>query len=238
MSTEDLLAVVGGVAAILAVWQAFLGAARSGRRHLARRSLRRTLLDFRRLDHELCQAVVEADHCLARGPGWTGWEIWPEELSPMLYRLRQLRFELDGMRARVRAQWAEGPIERLRDDIEQLTSSLRRAADLYLQGTIKSYREGEGKPLMWSASGRGPTRTLAGAEAVNEAEALRQTVKLLFRSGAYQLNLRDLAEQDDVALWPLQEHHSIALQEPSLSRETAPNPNRAPSPTPRTTPPA
>lgn len=211
----DLLRVIASIAAALAIWKGLLEAIRSLRRRRARSSLKKRLIELYDLDRELCRAAVEADHCLAHGPGWTGWEIWPEELSPLLYRLRQLRFELDSMRARVRAQWAEGPIERLRDDIEQLASSIRRAADLYLQGTIKSYREGEGKPLMWSALGRGPTRTLAGAEAVNEAEALQQAVKLLFRSGAYQLNLRDLAEQDDVALWPLQEQHSIALQEPS-----------------------
>jgi hypothetical protein len=180
---------------------------------------------------------VEADHCLAHGPGWTGWEIWPEELYQLLYRLRQIRLDLDGMRARVRAQWAEGPTERLRDDMEQLVSSLRRAADLYLQGTINAYREGEGKPLMWSATGRGPTRTLAGTEAVDEAEALQQTVKLLFRSGAFQLNLKELAEQDNVALWPLQERHSIALRERKLKQEATPTTNRDLAPTPRTAPP-
>ena len=212
MEAVDVATIIGSIAAVLALGTVLLEVVRWVRRRRARSSLRRELVKLYDLDRELCEVVVEADHRFVDGLGWKGWEIWPDKLVPLLDRFRRLTFELDSMRARVRAQWAEGSIERLRDDIEQLVASLRRATGLYMQGTIERYRESMGKPLMWSASGRAPTRTLADAKANEEVDELRHTTRLLFRSGAYQLDLEDAAEREDVALWPLQERDSITLR--------------------------
>lgn len=211
MRVTDFATTVGIVAAILAIWSGLVGAARWYWRLRARSSLRQALMELYCLDRELCEVAVEADYRLAEGVGWTGWEIWPDELAPLLERLWRLTFELDGMRARVRAQWAEGPIERLRDDIEQLVSLLRIATDHYTQGAIQRYRSSDGKPLGRSATGRGPTVVLPDEGAREEVGELRQTARLLFRSSAYQLDLRDAAEREDVALWPLEEREAWAL---------------------------
>lgn len=213
MNAADLVAILGGVAAVLAVWKGLLEAARWFRRRRTRSDLKREFVELRGLDSELCEVAVELDYRLADGLGWAGYEIWPESFAPLMDRLRKLTFELDRMRARVRAQWAEGSVERLRDDVEQLVSVLRRATDLYTQGAIDRYRESEGEPVRWSASGRAPTHTLRNDEARNEVEELRQTARLLFRSSAHQLGLREAAERGDAALWPLLERDSLSLRE-------------------------
>lgn len=217
MDGADPIAIVGGVAAILAIWRGLLEAARWYRRRRARASLEWELARLYDLDHELAQVAAEADYGLADGLGWAGWELWPDSLAPLLERLRRLIFELDGMRARVRAQWAEGPVERLRDDIEQLVATLRRTTYLYVQGTIDAYRESQGEPLRWSASGRAPTHALRDDEVREEVEERRQTARLLFRSSAYQLDLEDAAEREDVALWPILERDSMSLRERQFS---------------------
>ncbi len=204
---------VGGIAAILAIWRGGLEVVERVRRRRARSSLKRELTELYSLDRELCKVTVEVDYQLAEGLGWAGWELWPASLAPLLDRLECLMFELDGMRARVRAQRAEGPIERLRDDIEQLVSSLRRATNLYMRGTIDAYRSSQGEPLRWSASGRAPTHALSDDEAREEVDKLRQTARVLFRSSAYQLDLKDVAEREDVALWPLLERDSFSIRE-------------------------
>ncbi len=98
-------------------------------------------------------------------------------VAPLLERLWRLTSNLDVMRARVRAQWAEGSVERLRDDIEQLVSLLGRATNLYTRGAIDRYRESEGEPVAWSASGRAPTHALANDEAHEEVSELRQAAR-------------------------------------------------------------
>ncbi len=217
MSAADFIAIVGGIAAVLAIWRGLVEAMRWYRRRWARAALNQFLRDLYELDRELTEVAVEADHRLADGVGWTGWEIWPDGLAPLLDRLQRLTFELDGMRARVRAQWAEGSIERLRDDIEQHVSSLRRATGLYTQGTIDAYRASQGEPRRWSASGRAPTHALReDDEAREEVSELRQTARLLFRSSAHQLDLKDMAEREDVALWPILERDSFAVRERQL----------------------
>ncbi len=212
MGVAEILPVVAVIAAALAIWKGLLEAVRWLRRRRVRYSLKRRLIELYALDRELCEVVVEADHRLVEGPGWSGWAIWPDRLAPLLDRLLHLTLELDGMRARTRAQWAEGPSERLRDDIEQLVTSLRKATSLYMRGIIQKYRENEGKPFMWSASGRALTHTLTNEDAREEVEQLKRTAQLLFRSSAYQLGLKDAAERD-VALWPLEERHSLYLSE-------------------------
>jgi len=212
VSAADLAPIVGGVAAILAIWSGLVEVTSRIRRRRARSSLKRELVKLYDLDRVLCEVAVEADYRLADGLGWEGWELWPDSLEPILNHLWRLTYDLDGMRARVRAQWAEGPIERLREDIEQLVSSLRRATVLYTQGTIDAYRGNEGKPMTWSASGRAPTRALRNDEARAEVEELRQTARFMFRSSAYQLDLKDMAEREDVALWPILERESLAVR--------------------------
>ena len=212
MSAIDLATVVGAVAAILAIWSGLLRAARWYRQKRTCSALKQVLIELYGLDRELCDVAVEADYRLAGGLGWKGWELWPDSLTPILERLWGLTSKLDGMRARARAQWTEGSIERLRDDIEQLVLSLRRATDLYTKGAIEAYRENQGEPLKWSASGRAPTHTLYDTEAREKVEELKQTPRLLFRSSAYQLNLKDMVERDDVALWPILERDSFSLR--------------------------
>ncbi len=215
VSAADLATVVGGIAAILAVWRGGLEGVAWFWRRRTQSYLKRELTELYSLDQELCKVAVEVDYQLAEGLDWAGWEVWPDSLAFLLGRLERLAFELDGMRARVRAQWAEGPIERLRDDIEQLVSSLRRATNLYRRGTIDAYWLSQGEPLGWSASGRAPTHALSDDEAREEVGKLRQTARLLFRSSAYQLDLKDVAEREDVALWPLLERDSLSLREGS-----------------------
>ncbi len=213
MSAADPLAIVGGIAAILAIWRGLLEVTGRVRRQRARASLKRELTELYDLDQELCEVVVELDYRLASGLGWSGWEIWPEEFVPLLARLQALTFKLDKMRAQVRAQWAEGSVERLRDDVEQIVSLLRKATDLYTRGAVDRYRESQGEPVGWSASGRAPTHTLSDHEARAEVDELRQTARLFFRSSAYQLGLNDAAEREDVAQWPILERDSLSLRE-------------------------
>ena len=167
------------------------------------------LIELYDLDRQLCEAAAELDYRLTDGTDWAGWAIWPNQLAPRLWQLHRITFELDGMRARVRAQWAEGSIERLRDDIEQLVSSLRRATDLYTRRTIDVYRASDGKPLGRSATGRGPTVLLPDVGVREKVGELRQTARILFRSSAYQLDLKDMAEREDMALWPFARARSL-----------------------------
>jgi hypothetical protein len=183
------------------------------RRRRARRSLKRHLLELYGLDWQLAAATAELDYRLTHGVGWAGWAIWPEKLHPRLADLWHILAELGTMRARVRAQWAEGPIERLRDDIEHLVSLLRRATELYEQGTIECYRTYSGEPVQPSVTGQGWTLVLSGDAAIKEARELRETARLLFRSSAYQLGLKDRANKD-VALWPVRDREAWALQSP------------------------
>jgi len=215
MSAADLVPfvpLVGGVAAILAIWKGLLEAVKWFRRRRARNSLKRDLIELYDLDRQLAEVTAELDYRLTQGVGWTGWAIWPPTLHPRLLQLWRLTSELDSMRARVRAQWAEGPIERLRDDIEHLVSSLRRATDLYVLGTIDCYRKHGGKPITPSATGQGPTLVLSDEEARKQVGELRRTARLLFRSSAYQLGLSDRAKREDVALWPVRDREAWTLQ--------------------------
>jgi len=212
MEAVDLATIVGSIAAVLALWTGLLEVVRWVRRRRARSSLEQELLRLFDLDRQLSETVAELDYRLSEGTGWAGWAIWPDKLAPSLYRLWHAASELDRMRARVRAQWAEGPIERLRDDIEQLVSSLRRATGIYASGAVARYRSSGGEPIGRSATGRGPAVVIPDESDREAVDELRSTARLLFRSSAYQLGLKDMAEQEDVALWPLWEREAWALQ--------------------------
>jgi hypothetical protein len=220
MSAGDFVTLVGGIAAILAIWQGLVEAVKWFRRRRARKSFKRDLIQLYDLDRQLAEATAELDYRLTQGVSWTGWAIWPPQLCSPLFKLMGMTDKLDSMRARVRAQWAEGPVERQRDDIEHLVSSLRRATDLYVHGTIDCYRSHGGKRITPSVTGQGSTLVLSDEEARKEVGELRETARLLFRSSAYQLGLADQAKRDDVALWPVRDREAWALQGQYFSETT------------------
>ena len=212
MSAMNLATMVGVVAAVLALWKGLLEAVRWLWRQRVRSTLKQELIHLNDLDRQFCVTVAKLDYHLAEGAGGGAWAIWPDTLAPHLYQLQDMIAELDDMRAHIRAQWAEGPMERLRDDIEQIVALMRRATDLYENGAIKAYRSSGGASLGRSVTGSGPTVVIPDEEVRVEIDGLRHTAQVLFRSSAHQLGLEDMAKREDTAVWPLSERETWALQ--------------------------
>lgn len=181
-----MLKLVGAVAAGLAIGQGALACLRWLRQVQVRTHLGGALRRFIRLDRRLAALVAELTWRLNDGVGWAGWSLWPEPLEGRLTYMEALIDELEHDVAQVRGLSADAGLERLRSDIESLGDLLRRAFTAYLEGTIGTYQQSEGKPIEQSPTGRGVVAA-AGTADTDQLAELRRQVRLLARSAAYQM---------------------------------------------------
>jgi hypothetical protein len=187
-----MLKIIGGVAAGLAIFQGIGLAVAWVRRSYVRNRLQGALRRFIRLDRRLTALVAEVTWKFRDGVGWTGWAIWPKPLEGHFTYMANLATELEHDIAAVRGLDADASLERLRADVEELGECLRRAYEIYTDGSIRAYQQSDGEPIPFSATGRALVAPLRDADGA-ELSQLRRRVRLLVRSAAYQLKEEEWA---------------------------------------------
>lgn len=195
------LEVLGGVAAALALYEGVIRASRWMRWRRTLHTLEATFRNLGRTESRLRHVVADIEGQLAEGAGWAGWDVWPDPLTKPLTHLTGSIGTLDEIIAIVRSLVADEARERLRADIEQLSRCMRRAATLYLHGTLHTYRATQGRPIPGSAGGREQVRSLGNVDP-REFEAVRDEAKLLYVSIWYQLGQRQ-TRMEGFGEWPL-----------------------------------
>jgi hypothetical protein len=189
------------------------------------RTLRNRLLQVEHENGRLAGAATVISERMIAGITWQGWRIPPPELEDHLDTLRDTDRALERLHARVRAMRAEPAVERLRADIEEAVSALRRGVDLYRQGTWATYRQAAAddrlpgrfsptdpetgrRSLQPSKSGDGPLPALHGEGAVEEARRRARDVDLFVRSAWHQIG-DDARAGAFSAGWPLREYEVL-----------------------------
>lgn len=184
-----------------------------------RRSLRDRLDEVERQNQVLVGTAAGLSLTMVHeGVTWSGWRIPAPELTGGLETLNELDRALERLHAQVRGVRAEPAVERLRADIEQALTILRRGVDLYRQGTWATYRTviSDETPrtfrpedpatgrrrYMPSAAGEEPVPALHSREAVEEVRRLARDLDLCVRSAWYQIGDEDRAGAF-TAGWPM-----------------------------------
>ncbi len=157
---EAFGSVLAGVASAFAVLGALMATWRSARAWRHRRILEKAVREAQAAAAVLRTTVIQVDHRMSEGVGWTGWAIWPESLASHIGRLDDLVRAAEEAAARVRGLNAEPRVERLRADVEACWLLLRRGAEIYRSGTLGNYRTVEGRPVPPGATGRDVTAAL------------------------------------------------------------------------------
>ena len=98
----------------------------------AKNTLGQHLYRLRRLDRRLTVLIIEVDQRLSRGIGWFGSSEgnWDNPLVGHMRYFDGIATELEHSTADLRAMNAFGATERLRADLERLTDSLRKVAEI------------------------------------------------------------------------------------------------------------
>jgi hypothetical protein len=186
-----ILGAIASAAALVAVAAQVWSWIQQGRR---RRRLDEHLHRLWRLDRRLVALISEVEARLTNGVGWYGFSIWPPALRGHLIYLAGLLDELERTTAELRSLDADGPVERLRHDLERLTVVMHEAGELYERGIIDRYRRSNGAAVGVSPAGREPTPALE-EEQVDRVERLRREAQLLFRTAYHQLHRENVAER-------------------------------------------
>lgn len=210
---NGFLEILGAVAAALAVVSGLGQGVRILRLRRSRRRLRDLLDRLVGQDAQLRRVVVAVDEQLWEGPGWTGWAIWPESIRDYLFELRATARTTERLVAEIRAIWADGPLARVRDDLEAIADTMREVSLLYARGAVGFYRRHQGQGQAHSVTGRGQVAILDN-ESIERMLQLRRRAEVLFRTAAYQLQDRDGEFAEHLAaLWPVYEREASPMPE-------------------------
>jgi hypothetical protein len=203
---EDFAVLVGAVASAVGVVAAALAAIRWWRVRRVRQRLAVAVGRLVRQERRLGRLIIDLDRQLTMGGAWEGWSQWPAYLGGQLTYASGLADEAEREEALVRALDADGAVERLRQDVEEMHQVLHKVAMACLDGTIAAYRNSEGEPVASSPAGRELSPVFTGTEE-EELLAARRRFTTLMRSTLSRLGSSDwrseLRAEAFESSWPL-----------------------------------